>query len=196
MAKKSKNYQRKAARRVSEFNKAQAKTTGPMFHGSYPPNPQTNRHSTETLMECPTPIYLSQVDGSTWSLASRDSEFHPELSHLDGFQFTVSERQDPADSLYKAIAQVHIPMDSLAECSEAGHPRQAWASILEPGREPTPCPVCQRTPNFIEFGGTFSVRGFDEDVVEEEVDDLFIEHAVVESIEDGNLFFRFESHEA
>ena len=196
MARNNKNHRRKAARRVREFTKAQAKTTGPMFYGSHPPNPQANRRPTETHMECQTPIYISQVDGATWSLDSRDSEFHPELSHLDGFQFTVSERRDPADSLYRAIAQAHIPMDSLAECSKAGHPRQAWASILEPRREPTPCPVCQRTPDFVEFGGTFSVRGFDEDVVEEEVDDLFIEHAVVESIEDGNLFFRFESHGA
>ena len=107
---------------------------------------------------------------------------------------TMPPRGEPADALYRAIAKTHIPMDSLEECSaETGHPRQAWAHMLQPGREPTPCPVCQKTPDFPSWCGTLSVRGFDEDVVDEEVGDLFIEHAIVESIEDGNLFFRFES---
>ena len=194
MARKNNKHQRKAANRGREFNKARAKTTEPVLHGAYQPNPQPNRHHAEANMTCQTPIYISQVDGPIWRLESRDSAIHSELAHLDGFQFTVPERGEPADALYRAIAQTHVPMDSLAECTaEAGHPRQAWASILQPGREPMPCPVCKKTPDFPSSGGTFSVRGFDDDVVDEEVGDLLIEHAVVEAIEDGNLFFRFES---
>lgn len=145
---------------------------------------------------CPTPVYISHSPEGVCRLEYADNEHHPEMKHLDGFEFTPQYGHDLSDAMYLEIAKAHIPLDSLDECSELGHPRRAWAilSHQQPMSETKVCSICGKEPDFPESGGTLSVRGFMEDSIDEELDSgRLIEHAVVESIEEGNLFFRFVS---
>ena len=192
-------HQKKAKRRQKAFDLAKNSKPKQIPEARHRDiHPPTDRP--DPLMNhefaCQTPIYISQSPDGMYRLESADNEDHPEMKHLDGFEFTPQYGHDLSDAMYLEIAKAHIPLDSLDECSEMGHPRQAWAMLShqQPMSETKVCSVCGKEPEFPEYGGTLSVRGFTEDSIDEELDDdRYIEHAVVESIEEGNLFFRFVS---
>ena len=192
-------HRKKAKRRQKAFElaknsrpKAIPETTHRDIHPpTHRPDPLMNHE-----FVCQTPIYISESPDGVCKLESADNEHHPEIKHLDGFEFTPQYGHDLSDAMYLEIAKAHIPLDTLDECSELGHPRQAWAilSHQQPMSETEVCGVCGKKPDFPSSGGSLSVRGFIDDSIDEDLDDdRFIEHAVIESIEGGNLFFRFVS---
>ena len=183
-------HQKKNQRRQREVAKALAKQPP-----QEPPTHSFRRNQDhDREVSCSNPIGVSQVTGSTWEFDPNAFGYHPEMSHLEGFQFTADPDEEPSDSLYRQVAISHIPLDSLAECSPSGHPRQAWAILSGQQEQPTLCSVCNRIPDFPSSGGTLSVRGFDTDAIDEDIDEeTTVEHSIFESVEDGNLFFRFQS---
>ena len=55
-----------------------------------------------------------------------------------------------------------ITSDSLDECSDSGHPRQAWLILTGEREKATTCPVCGRMPKFWEkMSGDDRVLDFD-----------------------------------
>lgn len=178
-------HQKKADRRKREFERAQNSKPKPV--------PETRRRDTPRG-NGRIPLYATDLGDGTYRLECADSGNTPELKHLDGFEFRPQHGHDLASAMFLEIAKAHIPLDSLEECSELGHPRQAWAALSNQQPEAEPCSKCGREPEFVEYGWSGSVRGFLEESITEELDDeQAAEHAIIESVEGGNLFFRFES---
>lgn len=192
-------HKRKGKRRPRTSELAKNSKGGPdtdMRRGDYASHANRPGPLVNDEFVCQTPIYISQLPNGLYRLESSDNFHHPEMKHLDGFEFTPKHGPELSDAMYLEIAKSHIPLNTLDECSDAGHPRQAWAllSFQQPTTEAKVCSICGNKPDFPSRGATLSVRGFMDDIVDEELrDGRFIEHAVVESVEDGNLFFRFAS---
>ena len=60
------------------------------------------------------------------------------------------EREDLPLHEWRELMLEQITPESLAECAETGHPRQAWLILSEQQAEATLCPVCGKVPEFWE----------------------------------------------
>ncbi len=99
---------------------------------------------------------------------------------------------DPRDA-FREIMIEQIKPESLAECSERGHPRQAWLILTEQQEHAETCPSCGRMPEFIEKM-TSGDMGIDFDYISEKTDATH--HVVHEISADENVHdptFYFES---
>ena len=120
--------------------------------GPQPPAPFNCRWTTMQAVLCqgvpgapPMPL------GTTESpfLSSQEGTPQPDLEHQDHFEFDASDYDIPNDYLrYIAIEQ--ITPESLDECSESGHPRQAWLILSEQQEAAVTCPICGQVPDFDE----------------------------------------------
>ena len=99
---------------------------------------------------------------------------------------------DPRDA-FREIMIEQIKPESLEECSEKGHPRQAWLILTEQQEDAETCPTCGRRPDFIEKM-TSGDMGIDFDYISEKIDPT---HKVVHEISvDDNRYdptFGFDS---
>ena len=75
---------------------------------------------------------------------------------------------DPTDAFQELMIEQITP-ESLDECSEKGHPRQAWLILTEQQEDAEPCPACGHTPDFIEKM-TSGDMGIEFDYIDERID--------------------------
>ena len=112
---------------------------------------------------------------------------HPILRPPDDVMY-----YDPRDA-FQEIMIDQITPESLDECSEKGHPRQAWLIITEQQEDAEICPVCGRVPDFIEKMTTGDM-GIDFDYISERMDPT---HSVAHELTvDNNSYdptFEFDS---
>ena len=67
----------------------------------------------------------------------------------DNYQVEYADYDDP-HHVWRDMLMEQITPESLEECSESGHPRQAWLILSFRQDEATSCPVCGRVPEFWE----------------------------------------------
>ena len=99
---------------------------------------------------------------------------------------------DPRD-VFQQLMIEQITPESLEECSEKGHPRQAWLILTEQQEDAETCPTCGLIPDFIEKM-TSGDMGVEFDYISETIDPT---HKVVHEISvDENVYdptFGFDS---
>ena len=94
----------------------------------------------------------------------------------------------------KDLLMNQITPESLDECSEKGHPRQAWLILSEQQQEATLCPVCGKVPKFWEKMSS-DTRALPYDYISEVISETHMAaHEVFINDDDlGNVSFRFET---
>ena len=99
---------------------------------------------------------------------------------------------DPRDS-YREIMMDQITEETLDQCSELGHPRQAWLILTERQENAVTCTICGQTPNFWEkMSGDGSVLEFD--FISEILDETHMaSHEVIMDIDGDGIVFAFQS---
>ena len=138
------------------------------------------------------PIRTNEVLGNTWKLAAMDGD-HNEFAPPDGFEFTVQAGEELTTAWFRQIAMQQITPESLDECSDMGHPRQAWLILSEQQEDAVTCPACGRTPEFHEKMSSDNV-GFAFDYISEILNETHMAtHEIFRDHDAEELTFTFES---
>ncbi len=99
---------------------------------------------------------------------------------------------DPRD-VFQEIMIDQITPESLDECCEKGHPRQAWLILTEQQEDAELCPACGRIPDFIEKM-TSGDMGIDFDYISEKIDPTHnVSHAISVGEDRYDPTFYFDS---
>ena len=99
---------------------------------------------------------------------------------------------DPRDA-FQEIMTDQITAESFDECSEKGHPRQAWFILTEQQEDAELCPACGRIPDFIEKMSSGDM-GIDFDHIIEKIDPTQrVSHEVSVGEDRYNPTFYFDS---
>ncbi len=138
------------------------------------------------------PIHTNEASGNTWHLVAMNGD-HNEFHLPDGSEFTVQPGEAPTSAWRKHIAQQQITPESLDECSDMGHPRQAWLILSEQQEDAVPCPACGRTPEFHEKMSSDNT-GFTFDYISEILSETHMAtHEILRDHDAEELTFIFES---
>lgn len=126
-------------------------------------------------------------------LSSQEGTLQPDLAHQDHFEVDASYYDTPNDCL-RHIAIEQIRPESLDECSESGHPRQAWLILSEQQEVAVACPTCGQVPDFDEKSFT-DQSPFTYDGIRETLNETHsTTHDIFRDEDAGEITFWFQSY--
>ena len=161
-----------------------------------PPAPFNCRWTTMKAVLCDNvpgapPMPLGTTDQHQPMLLPRDTDQPPERPSQGHFRRGLSG-YDHHHNIWRDMMMKQITPESLDECSESGHPRQAWLILLNQMEEATTCPVCGQMPNFWEkSSGDDRVLPYD--CISEVISETHMASHEVLINDDDDLSFSFQT---
>ena len=122
-------------------------------------------------------------------LPSQNDAPLPPAAHPDDFRL-IDEVYEDHRHVWREIAMSQITPESLDECSESGHPQQAWMILSEKQKDAVTCPTCGRVPDFFgKSSGDSFVFAYDS--ISETLNET---HMAIHDIFQEEITFVFQSH--
>ena len=127
-------------------------------------------------------------------LTSQDADQQREHASPDRSRVEYADHDDPR-RVWRDLMMNQITPESLDECSESGHPRQAWLILSEEQEEATSCPTCGQVPEFWEKMSGDN-RALDFDFISEILNETHMasHEVMIDDDDDDDITFVLETH--